>query len=185
MADIDQVVVQSLIAGEDRAYEAVVDMLYESVYRFALRLCGDSATAADVTQETFLAVWENIGSFKGKSRFTTWVFGIAYRQFLRIHEKRTAENTALGKWQDPRPSEPQGPPWRVDESLWIRDVVAGLPDIYRHVVLLVHVHGLNYREAAQVLGVPLGTVKSRMNSAYVLLRSRLEESDELVCSAVR
>jgi len=185
MVDIDQGVVQSLMAGENRAHEAVVDMCYESVYRFALRLCGDSATAADITQETFLAVWRNIGSFKGKSRFTTWVFGIAYRQFLRICEKRTAENTMLGKWQEPRLSEPQGFSGRVDDSLWVRDAVASLPDTYRHAVLLVHVHELSYREAAQVLGVPLGTIKSRMNSAYIMLRSRLEEADELVRSAVQ
>jgi len=185
MAHIDQTIVQSLMAGEHRAYEAVVDMLYESVYRFAYRLCGDSATAADITQETFLAIWENVGSFKGQSRFKTWVFGIAYRQFLRVCEKQKAESRVLDRLRDPGSSGSQAFPWRMDKSLWIRDAVDGLPDVYRHVVLLVHVHELSYREASQVLGVPLGTVKSRMNTAYIMLRSRLEDADELASSAVR
>ncbi|OFX14574.1 MAG: hypothetical protein A2Z18_11290 [Armatimonadetes bacterium RBG_16_58_9] len=185
MVDIDQTVVRSLMAGEDSAYEAVVDSLYESVYRFALRLCGDSATAGDVTQETFLAVWQDIKSFKGKSRFTTWVFGIAYRQVLSACRKQATETAALDRWQEPHSFEPQESLRSVNEALWIRAAVESLPDPCRHVVLLVHVQGLNYREAAQVLNVPVGTVKSRMNNAYSLLRCRLEKADEVVCNEVR
>jgi len=177
MAEIDRSVIQALRKGEEQAYALVIDELHVPVYRFLLRLSRDSGIAEDLTQETFIALWQGVGSFKGRSRFKTWVFGIAHRQFLRHKDKRTVETVEL---VDSDLSDPSDLSELVEESqerARLRRAVYGLPDPYREVVCLAHFDGLSYRESAEVLGIPIGTVKSRMNSAFKLLREKLGESE--------
>ena len=179
MAEIDRSVIRGLRQGEERAYALVIDELHVPVYRFLLRLSRSSGAAEDLTQETFIALWQGIGSFRGRSRFKTWVFGIAYRQFLRWRDKRTVETV---QWESDRSDQSD----RSDlsdlvaesqERARLRRAVYGLPDPYREVVCLVHLEGLTYRECAGVLSIPVGTVKSRMSGAFTLLRKALEEQD--------
>ena len=177
MAEIDRSVIQALCRGEEQAYALVIDELYAPVYRFLLRLSRDSGIAEDLTQETFIALWQGIGSFRGRSRFKTWVFGIAYRQFLRHKDKRIVETVEL---VDSDLSDPSDLSELVEESqerARLRRAVYGLPDLYREVVCLVHFNGLSHRECADVLSIPIGTVKSRMNGAFRLLRETLGESE--------
>jgi len=175
MVKINPVTVAALRRGEDRAYAAVVDALHGPVYRFLLRLTRDSSTAEDLTQETFVAIWQGIGSFRGRSEFTTWVFGIAYRQHRRWRDKRSVATVPLDDDRDE--AQQPGPSTAVeeaDEQRRIRRAVYSLPDPYRESVCLVYLEGLSYREAAQVLEVPVGTVKSRMHGAFSILRNKLQ-----------
>ena len=174
MADIDRLTVKALSTGEERAYRKVIDQLYRPVYQFAFRLCHDSSLSEDITQETFLAVWKKAPSFQGRSRFSTWVFGIAYREFLRARDGRGAQTAPLDEQTFAGPSVP-GP--SLDDKIRVREAVDSLPDLYRQVVFLVYVQGLTYREAAQVMGVPIGTLKSRMNYAFNILRTELAEEE--------
>ncbi|HET6454898.1 MAG TPA: RNA polymerase sigma factor [Armatimonadota bacterium] len=177
MAEIDRSVIHALCRGEEQAYALVIDELHVPVYRFLLRLSRDSGIAEDLTQETFIALWQGIGSFRGRSRFKTWVFGIAYRQFLRHKDKRIVETVELVESDLSDPSDLSELVEESQERARLRRAVYGLPDLYREVVCLVHFDGLSYRECAGVLGIPTGTVKSRMNGAFKLLRETLEEQD--------
>jgi len=174
MADIDRSTVKALARGEESAYTTVVDKLYRPVYHFALRLCHDSALAEDITQETFLAVWKRVASFEGKSRFSTWVFGIAYREFLRAREKQVVQTVPLDEqsFYDSREQTQS-----ADDQISVREALEALPDLYRQVVFMVYIRGLTYREAAYVLDVPVGTLKSRMNHAFNILRDELAEEE--------
>jgi len=183
MVEIDRSVIERLIRGEDRAYALVVDELHGLIYRFLLRLCGDSGLAEDMTQETFLAVWNGICSFQGRSKFKTWVFGIAYHQYLRQRDRRAVETVELVEWdrsdrsdQSDR-SDLSAVVAETEEHALVRRAVYGLPRLYREAVCLVHLEGMSYREAAKVLDVPIGTLKSRMNGAFRLLRERLAECE--------
>ena len=178
MAEIDRSVIQALCRGEEQAYALVIDELHVPVYRFLLRLSRDSGIAEDLTQETFIALWQGIGSFRGRSRFKTWVFGIAYRQFLRFRDRRTVETIESDLSDLSDSSDLSDLVQEADEKARVRRAVYGLPDLYREVVCLVHFDGLSYRESAGVLGIPIGTVKSRMNGAFKLLREALERSEE-------
>lgn len=174
MAEIGPSTIEALRRGEEQAYAAVIEELVAPVYRFLLRLSGDSGTAEDLTQETFLAVWQGVGSFQQRSRFKTWVFGIAYRQFLRYRDKRTVETVPLDEGRDEDLSpDPCALIADMDERGYVRQAVYSLPHPYRAVICLVHFEGLSYREAAEVSDIPLGTVKSRMNGAFKLLREKL------------
>ena len=182
MADIDGRTVADLKRGDDGAYIRVVKALKDQVFRFALRLCRDRDTAEDITQQTFLAVWESISSFQGRSKFSTWVFAIAYRQYLTVRrwEMRSPDTVPLQEWHqaDDAP-DPGEAVVEADQRNRLRRAVHALPDPYREVVCLVHLEGLTCREAADVLQVPIGTVKSRINGALRILRERLRESEVL------
>ena len=180
MADIDSQTVADLKRGNDGAYIRVVKALKDQIFRFALRLCRDRDTAEDITQQTFLAVWESISSFQGRSRFSTWVFAIAYRQYLTVRrwEMRSPDTVPLEEWrQSDDALDPSGLVVRADQSDRLHRAVYALPDPYRETICLVHLEELTCREAAEVLGVPVGTVKSRINGALGMLRERLQESE--------
>ena len=177
MAEIDRSVIQALCRGEEQAYALVIDELHVPVYRFLVRLSRDSGIAEDLTQETFIALWQGVRSFRGRSRFKTWVFGIAYRQFLRHKDKRIVETVELVESDLSDPSDLSELVEESQERARLRRAVYGLPDPYREVICLVHFDGLTYRECAGVLSIPVGTVKSRMNSAFKLLREALEKSE--------
>ncbi|MCX6376796.1 MAG: RNA polymerase sigma factor [Armatimonadetes bacterium] len=177
MQGIDRSLVERLRRGDAVAYELVIDELRAPVYRFLLRLCGDTGNAEDLTQETFLAIWRGIGAYQGRSQFKTWVFGIAYRQHLRQRDKRTVETVELIESDLSDMSDVSTVVAEAEEHALIRRAVYGLPNPYRDVVCLIHLDGLTYRDVAEVLGVPIGTVKSRMNGAFKLLREKLGECE--------
>lgn len=173
MIEIDRTVVDALRRGDERAYRVVVDSMLGPVHGFLSRLCGDSDTAADLAQETFIAVWRSIDSFRGRSSFRTWVFGIAYHQFLRYRDRRGVETTQLEDIEQQCSSGPQAIVEEAEAGSRVREAVDALPDLYREVVCLTHLEGLTYREAGEVLGISIGTVKSRMNAAFRMLRETL------------
>lgn len=183
MTDIDKRTIAGLLRGDDAAYMAVINALKHPVYRFALRLCRDSATAEDITQQTFLAVWQSIGSFRCRSKFSTWVFGIAYRQYLLLRRQgeHAVETVPLEEWHQSDRSDVSDMSDMVlqnAERERIRRAVYALPDPYREVVCLVYLEGFTCSEAAEVLDVPIGTVKSRINGALKILRERFGESED-------
>lgn len=180
MADIDKSLVSGLIRGNNDAYLAVIRALKNPVYNFAMRLCHDSSAAEEITQETFLAVWQGVESFRWQSKFTTWVFGIAYRQYLIRCRKdeRSVETVPIDEQLDTSDrSDLSDMVCEQAEHDRVRKAVYSLPDPYREVVCLVHLEGFTCRDAAQVLGVPIGTIKSRTSRALQFLRERLEESE--------
>jgi len=178
MPGVDPGMIEALRRGEDRAFTAAVDLLLGPVYRFLLRLSGSPGVAEDLAQETFLAVWQSIGTFEGKSQFKTWVFGIAYHQFLRYRDKPKVETVQLDEARhEGETVDPEAFLLESDEQQRVRQAIYALPDPYREGFCLVHLEGMNYREAAAILGAPIGTLKSRMNVAFKLLREKLGRSE--------
>lgn len=175
MVHIDEKTVKALVKGDESAYRAVVVALYRPIRRFALNLCCNEELADDITQETFLAVWRGISTFKGKSRFTSWVFGIAYRQHLQTRDKGQIATVSLDECRDLEAADDSSMLESCIRHGSITSLVDKLPPIYWEVVFLVHMQGFTHKEAAGILSIPIGTVKSRMNSAYNLLRSSVSE----------
>jgi len=182
MTDVSRRTIAGLLEGDDDAYVAAIRALQGPLYRFALRLCRDQSTAEDITQHTFLAMWQSIASFRWESKFTTWVFGIAYRQYLtlRRRDEHSVDTVPLEEWhqRDDVP-DPSTALEKAEQRDCMRRAVYALPDPYRETICLVHLGGLTCREAAGALGIPLGTVKSRINGAFKLLRERLVGSEGL------
>jgi RNA polymerase sigma-70 factor (ECF subfamily) len=177
--------------GDREEMARLVDQHYDAVYRFCARRLGPDH-AQDAAQETFLTVQKRIGSFRGDSGLGTWLFGIAHNHCRNIARRRRIE--PMGDWWDSsqvagsgsRDANAPGPEAQtcdpadvlIDRQV-LRDALAALSPDHREVVLLHEVEGLSYREAAEVIGVPEGTVKSRLHHAFLNLRRAVLGPDEV------
>ena len=148
---------------------------YDTVYRFCARRVGVDA-AADTAQETFLTAQKAIAKFRGASSLSTWLLGIANNECRRMARKRRCEPRALELTE-------VGSAEHHEETIInrqaLQQALAKLSGEHREVVLLHEVEGLSYEEAALVLGVPIGTVKSRLHHAFANLRKSLTEYQEV------
>jgi RNA polymerase sigma-70 factor (ECF subfamily) len=154
-------------AGGDRlAFEQIVRDHQLHVWRFLRRLVGDDALAEDVTQETFLRIYTRLDSFAFQAKFTTWMFQIARNAGIDALRARDRRSRVATEASTSTPHAPVAPP---DLRVELQAALDSLPAKLRTVLLLVEVLGLRYREAAAVLGVPEGTVKSRVFQARLRL----------------
>ena len=147
---------------------------YDTVFRFCARRVGMDA-AADTAQETFITAQRVLANFKGASSISTWLLGIAHNECRRMARKRRCEPPVI-QLVDSGSSE------RNEDTLInrhaLQDALSKLSPEHREVVLLHEAEGLTYEEAAIVLGIPVGTVKSRLHHAFAHLRKSLSETVE-------
>lgn len=145
--------------GDRDAVADVVAALQPHLWRFIAALERDTEAVADLTQETLVKVLRGLAGFRGDARLRTWAFAIA-RNVVRDHQRSIARRprlVALDSTAD-RAGEPNDPSLR----LRLDDALAQLIRPLREVFVLVEVSGLRYREVAEILDIPEGTVKSRM-----------------------
>jgi RNA polymerase sigma-70 factor, ECF subfamily len=156
---------QALDIGE------VAKLHYVHVYRFCSRRVGPDA-AQDAAQETFLTAQRALRNFRGESSLRTWLLGIAHNECRRICRVRKLESPAmvLQEARDDAPFEQM-----IVDRHALGEALNKLTPEHREVVLLHEVEGLSYDEAAAVIGVPAGTVKSRLHHAFLNLRKSLQE----------
>ena len=168
-------------AGDRQACTELIDQHYQQVYWYLLDLSKNQEQAADLTQDTFAKAWQALPAFRGDSSFRTWLFAIARNEFLlqlrtQGRSPELAEYLDLEILPDPAPSaEQRFSSHQLREQ--IREQVHHLPGKYREVIALHYFSALSLREAAAVLQVPLGTVKSRLSQALYLLKARLENEE--------
>jgi RNA polymerase sigma-70 factor (ECF subfamily) len=169
-------------AGDSGAFEDLVRRHEGRVYRFLLRMLGDSAEAEDVAQETFLSLHRNGRRFRGESLFSTFVYRVAANGALNRKRglgrrgawyRRFAENQAIGQNLPAAPPNPEIAASDAQLHTLVQRELLRVPDALRAPLVLYDVEGLSYAEIARALGVPEGTVKSRIHRARRLLRERL------------
>jgi RNA polymerase sigma-70 factor, ECF subfamily len=155
--------------------EAFVD-LHGGRVRSLARRYADDADAYDLTQEIFVDLFRSAGGFAGRSQLSTWVYRVAMNHCLRHRERA---RPPMLQYDDAlrHAASPDGNPVRYSEraelSEKVNDALDTLTCEHRDVVILHEMHGLTYTECADVLGVPVGTVKSRLSNAFRRLRERL------------
>lgn len=158
MEEPDPGTVRAAAGGDLRAFELLVRTYQAPVWRFLRRFLADDALAEDVTQETFVRVHAKLRSYDGRSRFSSWLFAIARNagiDAVRSRDRRTRRESG----QAPAPVASPEAGTELDAAL------AALSIDLREALLAVEVLGLSYVEAAALLGVPAGTVKSRVHRA--------------------
>lgn len=167
-----------LQANEDAAYDELVRVYHGSIYQVARRMLADPAEASDVTQDIFVKVFRNIDRFKGESALKTWIFKIAFseilnriRWFKRRHRNATVSlDDAPGNENSPMPvvqvKDESPTPDAVLESKEreeaIQHALWKLSEQHRSIIVLRDIQGCSYSEIAEILGVSIGTVKSRL-----------------------
>ncbi|PTT78466.1 RNA polymerase subunit sigma-70, partial [Pelomonas sp. HMWF004] len=168
-ADAEAALVARAAAGERGAFALLVQAHQGYLRKLLGRVCrGDQARADDLAQEAFLRAWRALPGFRGEARFRTWLTRLAYSALA-------AERPALPRADEDvahQPTDSDFAPdadWRID----LDRAMAGLSDTQRHALLLCYGADLSHAEAAQVLGWPLGTLKTQVLRAKAALRARL------------
>lgn len=179
--------------GEAEAFAEFVDRFGGRVHALARRYTRSEADAEDLTQEVFVALCKSIGNFRGESALGTWVYRVTVNICLKHQGRRPPEAAPLDNLPiaDSTPT-PEEHAARTELSAQVEGALANLSDNHREVVVLHEMHGLTYAECAEALGVPIGTVKSRLFHAFGRLRELLgryvrgeEEIKPAARSAVR
>jgi len=176
----DEQLVLRYTQGDAVAFETLVGRYRRELYHFLARFLGDAALADDVFQETFLQVHLSAGGFDVTRRLKPWLFTIAAnkaRDALRSRSRRfaaeldaevAAGDDAATRFVDLMPGDIPPPGETIENretAATVRTMVLQMPPHLRSVLLLCYFHELPYKDVAQVLGVPLGTVKSRLHVA--------------------
>ena len=174
----DAALVARLRAGDGPAFEELVTVYQHQVFGIALRMLGNHAEAEEIAQETFLRAHRALGEFRGEARLGTWLYAIASRLCLnrlgsgrRRHERSDEMALAQAPAED---ADAAGALERDELQAALREAVAALPEDRRIVVVLRDLEGLSYEDVAEILGLPLNTVRSRLHRARLDLKAKLE-----------
>ena len=167
--------VERLKQGKPGAIDEVVRTYQKPLYSFIVRMVENRETADDVFQETWIRVIRHIGSFRGDSRFTTWLFQIALNQVRNAVRKQSRRSFV--DIEDVAQSLAVDPDVDADQIVMagkVKKMLAGMPAKMREVIVLRYYHDKSEQEIAAVIGKPVGTVKSRLHRATHMLREKME-----------
>jgi RNA polymerase sigma-70 factor, ECF subfamily len=192
-AAVEQDLVAQARAGDQDAFASIVRLHQRQVYQLAVRMLHNQDDAVEATQDVFLAAWQGLHSFRGEARLSTWLYRIAYNHCLKVAEVRQRDEqtraelaTATAKAEEPaaKLSALHAQSALGDLCERVRAEVASLPPKYRAVLALRHSQDLSYEEMAEVLRVPIGTVKTHLFRARALLKERLTDLDRAASDGV-
>ena len=183
----DQQLIDALRAGAESAYEELLARFQQPVYALCLRLLDDEGEASDVVQEVFLKVFRNIGNFRGQSSLKTWIYRItvneahnARRWFFRHRRREVELDNEPGdarNWRETIPDCSRSPfdvAFDREQAAILQAALERINPIFRSAVVLRDITDLSYEEIAEILGVSLGTVKSRILRGREALREELK-----------
>ncbi len=172
--DVSLELLGKLCAGEISALDDIFCIYGDRVFRVCLGILGNEADAEDATQEVFLRVYQQARKFRGRSRFSTWLLRLAANHTLNMVHKRNLLARQSGPIENdlvsPAPT-PESGALDQEQRAKLCRLLQELSFPQRQVLVLRELEGLNYRELAEILGVPEGTVTSRLNRARASLQA--------------
>jgi RNA polymerase sigma-70 factor (ECF subfamily) len=179
--------VRAAAKGDAEAFRALTDRHIGDLFRLALSLSGRRADAEDICQETLVGAFKGAGRFDGRSSFKTWMTRILLRQAAKNWKKEKRRNSVSldsnanrddhGARTRLNPIEPRASVADVDVKLDLLEVIKKLGPDHQQIVVLRELQGLSYEEISQTLGIPCGTVESRLFRARIELRKLLKDYD--------
>ncbi len=178
MAPSDAELIALVMAGGDqRAFSALVSRHQQAVRGLLMRLCRNHALADDIAQDTFVKAFEKISTFSGTGSFKAWLCKIAYTQFLMSARKRKAADKALERLQA-EPVETSTSSGAPGAKVDLDRALATLGEEERACVVMCYAGGMSHSEAAEAVGLPLGTVKSHVNRGRAKLKAWFEKKEQ-------
>jgi RNA polymerase sigma-70 factor, ECF subfamily len=190
--DTEARLIERLIARDERAFNDVVRAYERRIFALALRMMGDRAEAEDLAQEVFVQVFKAIGTFRGESKLSTWIYRIAVNlsknrtKYLRVRHSgeqdelgALEERVAMGDRKTANVSRVERPDemmsGRETEQV-VRRAILELEPSFRECLVLRDVEDLSYEEIGVITGLPEGTVKSRIHRARAQLKETVEKA---------
>jgi RNA polymerase sigma-70 factor (ECF subfamily) len=170
--DPDAKLVASAVAGDRAAFGELLERHYDRIHGLAWQLTGTRADADDIAQDVCCTLVERIGSFRGESRFTTWLCGIVFNACRDFHRRRRSFG-GLAQRMAVLAGLARGPDGRdLHDAMWVKSAIAGLPPAYRDTAVLIAGQQLSHAEAAAILGVAEATVSWRMHEVRRMLAGK-------------
>jgi RNA polymerase sigma-70 factor, ECF subfamily len=158
----DEALVARHLAGDPGAFDELVRRHRDRAWSVAMRTLGDPTEAADAVQDAFVSAFRNAGQFRSEAKFTTWLHRIVVNACLdALRRRRSRPAVPLDDAVSASLADPHDRIAESDTSAAVSEALARITPEQRAAIVLVDLHGLPVEEAAEVLGVPAGTVKSR------------------------
>ncbi len=183
MSDDDRHLIAQCLGGRRDAFGELVSRYQARLYNAAIRLVDNPEDAADVVQDAFLNAYQSLRSFKGDAEFFTWLYRIAFNVAISLKRKKRAVVSLDAQGSGEHSLEPDDPSEytrpgalleRTEDEAQLHAAMERLSDEHRNVLLMKDIEGMKYEEIAEVLGVPIGTIRSRLHRARLDLRNLLD-----------
>jgi RNA polymerase sigma-70 factor (ECF subfamily) len=171
MADRETELMLRVKAGDQAAFAELYSLYQRPLVNYLYRLSFNRSLSEDLLQETFLRIWKAAATYEPTAKVSTYVFRIAHNLFLNESAKRREK--ALEGADNEMRADPASDLGRREVQSAVKKAIEELPDGEREVLLLSEYNGFKYAEISEILGIPVGTVKSRMFSAVQRLREAL------------
>jgi len=167
--------IRSALEGSQRAYARLMSLHELRVYNLILTMVGNQEDAADLTQETFIKAFRSLPRFNPDYSFRSWITRIASNTCIDFFRQRTPETVSAEKVEIVEPSAGPGEEFsRKRRRIRIEEAIQALPENLRAAIILRHKEGLSYQEIAEILAVPMGTIKTWIRRGREILKSRLK-----------
>jgi RNA polymerase sigma-70 factor (ECF subfamily) len=177
----DSQIIEQTLGGEPEAFNMLVRRWERQIYGLTLRMLGRDEEARDATQETFLSAYRNLSKFRGEAKFSSWIYRIALnicntklrgraRGTVSIEGQREESGIEIAADLDDLGSNIQ----QQQVTLHVRRALQAIPAEMRQVIIMKEYEGLKFSEIAEILSIPVSTVKTRMYTGLAELRKRLE-----------
>jgi RNA polymerase sigma factor (sigma-70 family) len=181
----EQALVTSALAGDQKAYKALFEMYRQAIFHITVKIVRNPDEANDLVQETFIKAFGSLKTYDHNYRFSTWLYKIAANSSIDFLRKRKIDSLSLdkpiptkdGDVQMEIPDDTYNPEHDLrnrERTIGIEDAIDSLPEKYREVIVLRHKEDRSYEEIAEMLKVPVGTVKARIFRARELLKKKLK-----------
>ena len=177
----DQTLIEDIIKGEHDKFDILVNRYRNQVFRFLLKFIDDPAQAEDLAQETFIAAFQNLDTFLGNAKFLTWLLGIARNKVINdINRSGKRRSKMISDQMLESHQSSEDTPLEYTEkkqrfSLLKKAIDRLDPDL-KEVLVLVSMEGMSYEEVARMQDIPVGTVKSKLFRARMMLRKFLKKN---------
>jgi RNA polymerase sigma-W factor len=184
--ETDSILINQAKSGDDQAYDKLLNKYRNSVYNLVYRMVRDIEEAEDLTQEAFIKAFNSLAQFNEEYAFSTWLYKIATNNCIDFFRKRKLQTLSLDKPIQYKDSEihheipdpelnPEKNILASERSSIIREAIETLPEKYYTAIILRHTEEKSYEEIAEILHLPIGTVKARIFRAREMLNKALKD----------
>ncbi|MFH1372818.1 MAG: sigma-70 family RNA polymerase sigma factor [bacterium] len=185
LQDIDTELIAKALNGSQPAFRGLAERHRASVFHIVFKIVRDNETAQDLVQETFMKAFSSLASYRPEYRFSTWLYKIAANCSIDHLRKKRIQALSLDRQFDDKNGgrslevadysyHPGRDLERKEQRIGIEEAIASLPPKYREVIIYRHKDDKSYEEIAELLGIPIGTVKARIFRARELLKKKLK-----------
>lgn len=185
MKDNETKLIAEALSGSQKAYRVLTDRHKIAVYHIIFKIVKNKDTANDLTQETFMKAFASLASYRSEYRFSTWLYKIAANCSIDFLRKKRINALSLDQSIETKDGSvaievpdhsynPEQELERKQQAFSIDEAIATLPEKYREVIVYRHKDDKSYEEIAEMLDIPVGTVKARIFRARELLKKKLK-----------